>query len=350
MSGELHEGEYVAKRYIIKYKAGKGKAGGVVYGVEDPKDPSGAKKVLKYPARKEEHDALSRIYYGSLGQGAGEGRPPRRPLGMSGFFDCGTYNGERFIAMEHLGRPILQVLDELKISFDARWEALRTLGRAVLRSLEAVHRAGVIHCDVQPANILMQRSGSYQAGVQWRPYLIDFGCAQCSPWTKRLRPDWGSLDYNSIHSAGEDTRGPYDDIESMGWVLCRGILGELPWFRHTKQARWKGGKLVEEQRSEVCNAVADDKAALLDRGERAFGREWKHLVLMPPDLAELLHLARAGSRTDARVADYSRLGTVLGGPDLDPEEAEQRDVEEYSRHHARCEAAMVYMENLLGDV
>jgi len=185
--------------------------------------------------------------------------------------------------------------------------------------------------------------------VHWRPYLIDFGCAQCLPWSKWLRPDFGTVDFNSIHSADGGPRGPCDDVESLGWVLCYGLLGELPWFWHTKKAKWTGGKLEEQQRPIVCAKVKQDKSALLDVGEAAFGVEWSHLAYVPPELRDFLCIARAGSFQEGGgcLPDYRMLDVALGGRGLDPAEGEREDLEEYSYEHLRCEAAGCYLDNLL---
>mmetsp|Transcript_49155 Transcript_49155/g.110659 ORF Transcript_49155/g.110659 Transcript_49155/m.110659 type:complete len:338 (-) Transcript_49155:83-1096(-) len=334
---ELHENEYVGCRYIVKYKSGKGKAGGQVYGVDDTRQSDPAKKVLKYPARREEQDALQRIY-----------QMITKPLGLSRFFDFGTHRDARFVVMENLGRPVLEVIRGMKISLEARWSCLRILGRMLVRRLEVIHRAGILHCDVQPGNILLERQGAYETAVYWRPYLIDFGCAQILPWTNELRPDFGTVDFNSIRSSDGGPRGPSDDLESLGWVLCHGLLGDLPWFTFTKKARWSGGKLLQEDRELVCGQVKSAKLDVLYSDADVFGPEYRHMRRMPEELGNFLRLAHRGAKQGSGFPDYRALEALLGGGYFgDPMEAEKEDLEQYSKQHAKSEVAAIYLDNLL---
>ncbi|MFB9838314.1 serine/threonine-protein kinase, partial [Actinoallomurus acaciae] len=69
-------------------------------------------------------------------------------------------------------------------------EPLRVLATGVLRALTAIHRAGLVHGDLKPANVLMARNG---------PRVIDFGIAQ------------------SVSAAG----GPAETgrvVGSVGWI------------------------------------------------------------------------------------------------------------------------------------
>mmetsp|Transcript_18796 Transcript_18796/g.44160 ORF Transcript_18796/g.44160 Transcript_18796/m.44160 type:complete len:138 (+) Transcript_18796:201-614(+) len=135
-------------------------------------------------------------------------------------------------------------------------------------------------------------------------------------------------------------------MESLGWVLCHGLMGDLPWFSYTKRAKWKEGKLVEEQREEVCWKVAEAKAALLDQGAEAFGAEWQHLEALPCDLAKFLRAARDGCQQVGHTPDYRFLDVLLGGRGSEPEIAEEEDIRLYSVHQRRCEAAACYLDNL----
>jgi serine/threonine protein kinase len=50
------------------------------------------------------------------------------------------------------------------------WQNLRRILLAVLETLDAAHRAGVLHCDVKPGNILLRCDSR-----AWQTQLIDFG-------------------------------------------------------------------------------------------------------------------------------------------------------------------------------
>jgi len=335
---ELGRDYCIANKWVITYKAGKGKAGGAVYGARDGRGEM--RCAIKYPLRDSEVEAINATV-------DEQGMP--RGIGIPRILDRGTHWGHTYVAMELLGAPVAEIFKKFQGSIAVRWEALRVLARLMVRRLEALHRCGFVHCDVQPANILMGRSEedsdvAERARASSRPFLIDFGCAQPFPGGGAKRADFGSVDFNSIRTAEGGPRGPCDDLEALGWVLCHGLFGNLPWFQYTKQARWRHGKLDEAQRPKVCGQVSQAKAALLDSGHTSFGPEWKHLAQMPLDLAEFLRRCgrRAESYESDDICDYSEFIRLLGGGDIDvlhPEMADEEDMQLFQRNAAAAAAS-----------
>ncbi|MEM9493224.1 MAG: serine/threonine-protein kinase, partial [Myxococcota bacterium] len=80
-----------------------------------------------------------------------------------------TENGCLFFAMEYLdGRSLQRSLDQHE-----RWTAAQvtSIAEQVLSGLGAAHRAGIIHADVKPGNIMVCNNDS-------RAVLVDFGLAR----------------------------------------------------------------------------------------------------------------------------------------------------------------------------
>mmetsp|Transcript_79184 Transcript_79184/g.245820 ORF Transcript_79184/g.245820 Transcript_79184/m.245820 type:complete len:577 (-) Transcript_79184:98-1828(-) len=322
----------VDNRYIITYRAGQGKAGGAVYGARDARDRAAPSVAVKFPVREEELEAIKALCNE-------QGLP--RCLGVPRILGTGFHGQGPFVVMEMLGKPLSDLFKRLTSTVDIKWRALCALGRLLLRRLQGVHSCGFVHCDVQPGNILFGRGDSaggdlaMQIAEQHRPFLVDFGCAQRFPGGVAKRADFGSVDFNSIRSAEGGTRHPFDDLESLGWVLCHGLFGELPWFEFTKSADWVNGKLGDRDRPLVCGQVQRAKATLIDEGWSSFGAEFRRLEEMPPDLLEFLRVCRqqgasAGGSTSA-LPDYGALALLLGGRDTSPEEAEEEDLALYLR-------------------
>lgn len=330
---ELGHEYCVANRYIVQYRAGKGKAGGAVYGVKDSQDPDGPRKALKWPLRPSEWDAICALRDEETGEPKGVGIP--RYLGHGVHWE-GTY-----VLMEILGKPLLETFNRLAGDTETRWRALRPLGRLLLRRLRVVHECGLVHCDVQPNNIMFGRSDSEdlseQLLAQTLPFLIDFGSAQRYPGPPK-RADFGTVDFNSIRSAEGGARGPLDDLESLGWVLCHGLFGNLPWFGCTKSAEWKSGRLTEQDRDPVCREVALHKAALLSDDLSSLGGAWQKLVEMPAELQSYLQLCNTLASSDDSVGlpDYDALASCLGGTQRDPQAAEEQELAEYRQNLRRA--------------
>ncbi|MFI7399059.1 protein kinase [Streptomyces sp. NPDC049541] len=100
------------------------------------------------------------------------------------------------------------------------------VGTAVLAALDRAHQLGVLHRDVKPANVLLERSG--------RVVLTDFGIAllEGSPGLTHTGDIVGSPDYLAPERATGHRPGPPSDLWSLGATLYAAVEGESP-FRRT---------------------------------------------------------------------------------------------------------------------
>ncbi|GEM33301.1 hypothetical protein NN3_43080 [Nocardia neocaledoniensis NBRC 108232] len=92
-------------------------------------------------------------------------------------FDRGVEDDQLWISMQYIDGVDASALDPRTLPPD---RAVQIIGETAA-ALDYAHRAGVLHRDVKPGNILLARSNS-----QERVYLTDFGIA-------RLRDDSGHL-------------------------------------------------------------------------------------------------------------------------------------------------------------
>lgn len=68
-------------------------------------------------------------------------------------FDLGEADGRRFLSMEYVRGGTLA--DALRKDGPAPWRALLPIVRDVVGALQVAHKAGLVHRDVKPANILL---------------------------------------------------------------------------------------------------------------------------------------------------------------------------------------------------
>ncbi|WP_067441743.1 protein kinase domain-containing protein [Nocardioides jensenii] len=129
-------------------------------------------------------------------------------------YDHGVHDGVLFITTQYVeGGDLGAHLDE-RGSLAAKDAAL--ICAEVAGALDDAHRAGVVHRDVKPANILL-RSADAASGA----YLCDFGIAQTEEghgltMTGALSGTWSWLAPERVH--GEPAT-PASDVYSLGCVL-----------------------------------------------------------------------------------------------------------------------------------
>jgi len=78
-----------------------------------------------------------------------------------------TQDGRPFLVQELIRGKSLD-----RVARPMPWREVRRLAIGIARGLDAAHRRGILHCDVKPANIMLDHSGV--------PRLIDFGLATLS--------------------------------------------------------------------------------------------------------------------------------------------------------------------------
>ena len=138
-------------------------------------------------------------------------------------FDSGKDpdSGRHYIVMEYVDGPscadLLRERRELDIG-----QTVRAI-RDACHGLDYAHRAGVIHRDVKPGNLL-------QAQETWITKLADFGIAKAAEQTRitQVGSILGTAAYLSPEQARGDEAGPASDIYSLGVCAYQFLTGRLP--------------------------------------------------------------------------------------------------------------------------
>ncbi|MEV6327621.1 protein kinase [Streptomyces sp. NPDC051909] len=157
-----------------------------------------------------------------------------RHPGVVAVHDVTEHQGRPVIVMELVEGPSLDgVLAERGV-IDPREAA--GIGAAVLEALAAAHEAGVLHRDVKPGNVLLDRGGPAGGG---RVVLTDFGIAAMedpddgnATHLTRSGEIVGSLDYLAPERAQGRQPGPASDVWALGATLYAAVEGTSP-FRRT---------------------------------------------------------------------------------------------------------------------
>ncbi|MFG3419565.1 protein kinase [Micromonospora sp. NPDC048063] len=138
-------------------------------------------------------------------------------------FDVLRTDGDPWIVMEYVASRSLQ--DTLAEDGPVPPARAVEIGLGVLGALKAAHKAGVMHRDVKPGNVLLGNDG--------RVVLTDFGLATIpgDPNVTRTGMVLGSPAYIAPERARDGTAGPEADLWSLGATLYAAVEGKSPYAR-----------------------------------------------------------------------------------------------------------------------
>ncbi|MDT9701294.1 protein kinase domain-containing protein [Streptomyces sp. P17] len=287
-------GRLLAGRYRVLAQLGRGGMGIVWRAVDEVLGREVAVKELRTytDADGPELDGL-RVRMQREARAAARVRHP----GVVAVHDVTEVDGRPLIVMELVDGPSLDDVLRESGTLDPRETA--EIGAKVMDALAAAHRAGVLHRDVKPGNILLDRSG--------RVVLTDFGIATMedpgdgsATHLTRSGELVGSLDYLAPERAQGADPGPASDVWALGATLYAAVEGSSP-FRRTSTFSTLTA-IVSEPLPELHHAgpLAPVLQRLMDK--RPEGR---------PEAAEARELLRAVAASGGRDTPT----TTLRGPE-----------------------------------
>ncbi len=216
----------VAKRYVLTRPIGSGGMGRVWLARDEVLDRDVAVKEVMLPfglADSEREELVVRTLR--------EARTAARlnHPNVVRIYDVVRNDDKPWIVMEYVrSRSLLQVIkDEGSLPV----HRVAVIGLAVLRALAASHRAGVVHRDVKPSNVLIADDG--------RVVLSDFGLATFEESDNSVtRPGLilGSPHYIAPERARDGVSTAKSDLWSLGATLYTALEGRAPFARATTLA------------------------------------------------------------------------------------------------------------------
>ena len=142
---------------------------------------------------------------------------------VTAVYDVVEDGGKPWLVMEHVSARSLQEILEMEGPLAP--DAVARIGLDVLAALEAAHEAGIVHRDVKPANVLVDRAGGAR--------LTDFGIAHATGDSSLTTGGAliGSPSYMAPERANGETPGPAVDLWSLGATLYAAVEGRPPFDR-----------------------------------------------------------------------------------------------------------------------
>lgn len=200
-------------RYEIEDKLGQGSMGMVFLG----KDPFIRRRVAIKVSRpaddlpKERADKFRERFFLEA-QSAGRLTHPN----IVAIYDAGVCRDYCYITMEYVDGPTLDAFCR-RDSLLPPSKALEIVFTAC-KALDYAHKTGVVHRDVKPSNIMLNRSGAVK--------IADFGIAQIDSDQTSPRGIVGSPSYMSPEQIKEAPITEGTDIFSLGCVLYELLTGQ----------------------------------------------------------------------------------------------------------------------------
>lgn len=144
-------------------------------------------------------------------------------------YDAGESEGWAFIAMRYVDGADLSAL--LKNKGRLSPEASVRIVAQIASALDTAHGRGLIHRDVKPANILLERRSSQ--GPDPRAFLCDFGITQRLDGEHSTETEQflGTIDYTAPEQIIASRVEPATDQYSLACVLYQCLTGSVPFPR-----------------------------------------------------------------------------------------------------------------------
>jgi serine/threonine protein kinase len=199
--------------------------------------------------------------------------------------ETGEHEGLLFMAEEYVDGGSLE--DRLKEGpLDVQTTV--TMCEQVADGLEALWAAGMVHRDVKPANILLDRQGV--------AYITDFGLAKDSQGSVLTQPGQalGSMDYMSPEQIRGEKVTAGTDVYALGCVVFECISGRPPF------ADRRGMKVLWAHLQDEPESLADLRPGISPTFARAvnpaLGKEIVDRPARAGDYARLLAQAAGQAR------------------------------------------------------
>jgi len=138
-------------------------------------------------------------------------------------YDFGLDEGKLYFVMEYIPGTDLKTVIKHRGRFTID-EAIPLIVQACA-GIGYAHRAGLVHCDVKPHNMLVT--------PDQRLKVTDFGIARA---LASIHPEeknevvWGSPQYFSPEQAAGGAPSPASDVYSLGVILYEMLAGRLPFI------------------------------------------------------------------------------------------------------------------------
>jgi hypothetical protein len=212
--GSVATTELLPERYRGPQPIGKGGMGDIYRATDSTLGRAVAIKILA-ERYAEDDDVRGRFTREALAAARLSGDPNTITI-----YDVGEHAARPYIVMEYMSGGSLE--EKLRDGPAPPGEALRWLEQAAL-ALDHAHAEGVVHRDVKPGNVLLDRDGNV--------HVADFGIASAAGMDSLTMTGtvMGTAGYLSPEQAQGERATPASDCYGLGVVAFELLTGERPY-------------------------------------------------------------------------------------------------------------------------
>ncbi len=137
-------------------------------------------------------------------------------------YDVGQDGNTYYMVMEYIEGQDLKRLIRASAPFTV--DRALNLAIQICAGIGYAHRAGLVHADVKPQNVLVTADDNVK--------VTDFGIAQALSLTQPEEKQsvvWGSPHYFAPEQASGETPTPASDVYAIGIVMFEMLTGKLPY-------------------------------------------------------------------------------------------------------------------------
>jgi len=149
-------------------------------------------------------------------------------------YDAGADGSLLYLVMRYIDGPDLRAL--LHSTGPMELPRVVSVIGQIAGALDAAHRQGLVHRDVKPANVLVDRPGEPDEHC----YLCDFGITKSAASAETLTGTGtfvGTLDYIAPEQIEGRPLDPRTDVYALGCVVYQLLTGSVPYPLETDMAK-----------------------------------------------------------------------------------------------------------------